>query len=133
MRIVVTSSGEELESAVSPIFGRSPSSLLIDTETGTVERLGNPGVRAAGGAGIQAAEYVVRSGAQAVLTGNIGPNAFDVLGAANVAVYLVSGGTVAEAVSAFRAGSLAQASGANARPHSGSGLGRRRGGAIPPR
>jgi predicted Fe-Mo cluster-binding NifX family protein len=124
MRIVVTSSGDDLESAVSPIFGRSPSYLLVDTDSGAVERLANPAVGAAGGAGIQAAEYVVRQGAQAVLTGNVGPNAFDVLSAAGVAVYLVSSGTVAEAVSAFRAGSLAQASGATARAHSGS----RRGG-----
>lgn len=121
MRIVVTSSGDELASEISPIFGRSPNYLLIDTETESVERLANPAVGAAGGAGIQAAEYIVRQGAQAVLTGNVGPNAFDVLEAAGVAVYLVGGGTVAEAVSAYQAGQLTQAKGASARPHSGTG------------
>jgi predicted Fe-Mo cluster-binding NifX family protein len=133
MKIVVTSDGAELASMVNPIFGRSPSYLLIDTETGSVERLANPAVGAAGGAGIQAAEYIVRQGAQAVLTGNVGPNAFDVLDAAGIAVYLVSGGTVAEAVAAYRAGELTQARGASARPHSGSGRGRGRPGGMPRR
>jgi predicted Fe-Mo cluster-binding NifX family protein len=70
---------------------------------------------ASGGAGIQAAQYVVAQGAQAVLTGNVGPNAMDVLQAANIPVYPVAGGTVREAVEAFKAGKT-QATGAATAP-----------------
>jgi predicted Fe-Mo cluster-binding NifX family protein len=81
-----------------------------------------------GGAGIQAAQFVVNQGAQAVLTGNLGPNAFDVLQAAGVKGYLVSECTVGQAVEAFKAGQLPPMSGANVVAHAGMRGGGRRGG-----
>jgi predicted Fe-Mo cluster-binding NifX family protein len=76
-----------------------------------------------GGAGIQAAQFVVERGAQAVLTGNLGPNAFDVLQAAGVPGYLVPEGTVRQAVEAFKAGRVQPMGGANVAAHAGMGSG----------
>lgn len=106
MKIVVTANGEGLQAATSPIFGRCPTYLFVDTETMDVESVANPAVAAGGGAGVQAAQFVVQRGARAVLTGNIGPNAFQVFQAAGVAVYLCQEGTVEQAVEAYRAGKL---------------------------
>jgi predicted Fe-Mo cluster-binding NifX family protein len=87
------------------------------------EAVDNPAVGAAGGAGIQAAQFIVEQGADAVISGNVGPNAFDVLEAANVPVYLFNGGTVRDAVTAYKAGDLPNAGAATAPEHAGMGRG----------
>lgn len=129
MRIVVSAQGETLEAAASPVFGRCPNYIFVDTETMVFETVPNPAMAQGGGAGIQAAQFVVNRGAKAVLTGNLGPNAFGVLRAAAVPSYLVPEGTVRQAVEAFEAGKLQPMAGANVATHAGMGsaMGRRMG------
>jgi len=74
-------------------------------------------LNAAQGAGIQAAETVVRLGAEAVVTGNVGPKAFRALNAAGIKMYLSGEGSVADAVRKFKAGELKEASTANVEGH----------------
>ena len=124
MKILVTANGASFDSPTSPVFGRAPIYLFVDTETLTLEAVENPAISAAGGAGIQAAQYVIEHGAQAVLTGNVGPNAFQVFDAANIPVYLHSGGTVREIVDKFKAGQLQPAGSPNVASHTGMGAGR---------
>jgi predicted Fe-Mo cluster-binding NifX family protein len=119
MRIIVSSQGEGLDALASPVFGRCPTFLLIDTETMEYEAVSNPAMSQGGGAGIQAAQFVVNQGVEAVLSGNLGPNAFDVLQAAGVPGYLISEGTVRQAVEAFKAGQLQPMGGANVAAHAG--------------
>ena len=125
MKIAVTSNGSDLDAQASPVFGRCPWYLFVDTETMGVEAVENPALEAASGAGIQAAQFVVEQGAEALVTGNVGPNAFDVLRSADVPVYLLESGTVREAVEAYKEGLLSEASGATGPAHAG--LGRARG------
>ncbi len=134
MKIVVTAAGADLDALASPVFGRCPAYIFVDTETLAVEARPNPAINAGGGAGIQAAQYVIGQGAQAVLTGNVGPNAFDVFRAAGVPVYLIREGTVRQAVEDFRAGRLQPVEDANVAAHAGmgAGLGRGRGMASAP-
>jgi predicted Fe-Mo cluster-binding NifX family protein len=127
MKIVVSAQGDTLEAPASPVFGRCPTYLFVDTETMGFEAVPNPAMNQGGGAGIQAAQFVVSHGAQAVLTGNLGPNAFDVLQAAGIPGYLVSEGTVRQAVEAFKAGRLQPLGGANVAAHAGMGGGMGRG------
>jgi predicted Fe-Mo cluster-binding NifX family protein len=128
MKIVISSQGETLDAATSPVFGRCPSFVVVDTETLAFEALPNPAMSQGGGAGIQAAQFVVNQGGQAVLTGNLGPNAFDVLQAADVPAFLVPEGTVRQAVDAYKAGQLQPMAGANVTAHAGmGGRGRQRG------
>lgn len=130
MRIAVSSQGETLDAPASPVFGRCPTYLFVDPETMAFEVVPNPAMSQGGGAGIQAAQFVVNQGAAAVLSGNLGPNAFDVLQAAGVPGYLVSDGTVRQAVEAYKAGQLQPMAGPNVRAHAGmrgggGGMGRR--------
>jgi predicted Fe-Mo cluster-binding NifX family protein len=92
------------------------------------EALPNPAMNQGGGAGIQAAQFVVGLGAQAVLSGNLGPNAFDVLQAAGVRNYQVPEGTVRQAVEAFKAGRVQPMGGANVAAYAGMGGGAAMGG-----
>lgn len=122
MKIVVSAQGENLEAPASPVFGRCPTYLFVDTESLAFEAVANPAMNQGGGAGIQAAQFVVNQGAQAVLTGNLGPNAYGVLQAAGVPGYLVGAGTVRQAVEAYQAGQLQPMAGANVAGHAGMGM-----------
>jgi predicted Fe-Mo cluster-binding NifX family protein len=106
MKVVVSSAGSDLDAAVSPIFGRSTSFVLVDTETMEASALPNPAIGASGGAGVQAAQFVLRHGAEAVISGNFGPNAAGALSASGIVLYAVEDGTVREAVEALKAGTL---------------------------
>lgn len=123
MRITVTADRADLDASASPIFGRCHTYIFVDTDTMAFETVGNPAIAAAGGAGIQAAQFVVERGADAVVSGNVGPNAFGVLQSADVPVYLFNGGTVREAIEAYKAGKLNVAGNASAPAHAGMGTG----------
>jgi predicted Fe-Mo cluster-binding NifX family protein len=100
MKVAVTANGVDLDAPISPVFGRCSTYILVDTETMQFKALDNPALSAPGGAGVQAAQFVIEHGAQAVLTGNVGPNAFGVFRAADVPVFLLGNGTVHSALEA---------------------------------
>ena len=102
MKLLVSAIGPDVTAPVDPRFGRAPSFVLVDAETGEWSAHANPGAGAGQGAGIEAARFAIELGAQAVLTGATGPNAFRTLSAANVTVYPVGGGRVADASSSGR-------------------------------
>jgi predicted Fe-Mo cluster-binding NifX family protein len=119
VKIVVTAAGTDLEAPTSPLFGRCPVYLFVDTETESFEALENPEMDALRGAGFQAPKFVAERGARAVVTGKVGPNAFKALQTAGLPVYLFEGGTVREAVEAYTLGKLQRADAANVPTHTG--------------
>ena len=127
MKIVISANGADLDAQASPVFGRCQIYVFVDTETMQFKAVENPAIAAPGGAGIQAAQFVIERGAQAVVTGNVGPNAFSVLQSADVPIYLFGGGTVRQAAEAYEVGQLPAAGGASAPAHAGMGMGRGRG------
>jgi predicted Fe-Mo cluster-binding NifX family protein len=127
MKVVITAQGERLDAEPSPVFGRCPVFLLVDAETRQVEALRNPAVAAPGGAGVQAAQLVVDRGAQAVITGRLGPNAARVLQAAGVDTFQVGGRTAGEALDRFVAGELSPLIASAGPPVGGRGQGRGQG------
>ena len=105
MKIAVTSQGSVLSSELDPRFGRAKFFVVVDTESGEFTAHNNEtNLEAAHGAGTQAAQDVVRLGAEAVVTGNVGPKAAKALWAGNVKVYRQTWGTVRDAVEQFKAG-----------------------------
>ncbi|RKY13277.1 MAG: dinitrogenase iron-molybdenum cofactor biosynthesis protein [Planctomycetota bacterium] len=124
MLVVVTSQGDTLDSQVDGRFGRCAWFLFYDTEKDElVEAVQNAAAAAGGGAGIQAAQFVVNKGAKAVITGNVGPNASAVLQGAGVEIYVGASGTVKDAIEAFKAGKLTKASGPTVGAFAGAGQG----------
>jgi predicted Fe-Mo cluster-binding NifX family protein len=109
MKIILTTSAPNIDSDIDPRFGRGAYLLLVDTDTLQVKGQSNPGVNASGGAGIQVAQFVVEQKAEAVISGDFGPNAFDVLKAAGVTMYLYGDcQTARQAVGHFKGGKLQQ-------------------------
>lgn len=106
-KIVVSSQGDSLESLVDPRFGRAANFLVIDPATMRFDVLSNSQARGMGqGAGIQAAEMVAKSGAKTVISGIVGPKAWQALRAAGLDVVQEATGSVGEAVKAFIEGRL---------------------------
>jgi predicted Fe-Mo cluster-binding NifX family protein len=125
MKVAVTTSGRDLSSQVEPRFGRCPNFLIVDTETMEFEVVPNSAVGSAHGAGIGAAQTVASKGVGAVLTGNVGPNAYSALAALGIKVITGVSGTVGGAVKCFNSGDYQSTSGPSVGGHFGTG---RRGG-----
>ncbi len=104
MRILVTAVGKDLDSPFSFSFGRSPYFLIVDTDTmKVIEVLENPGYSLPRGAGIAAANLAA-SKSKVILTGNVGPNAYQVLSSFGVQMFSVNARTVKEAVELYKNG-----------------------------
>jgi len=106
VKIAFTTSGPDMTSAMDPRFGRAAHFLVFDTETDTVVLIDNAGTAATQGAGIKAAETIVRAGATVLITGECGPKATGALQAAGTKIYSAKSMSVSEALAAFRAGNL---------------------------
>jgi predicted Fe-Mo cluster-binding NifX family protein len=76
------------------------------------------------GAGIQTAQMIAAMGVQVVITGNIGPNAFQALSASGIKVITGTAGTVRQAVTKFMKGELKGTGLPTVQGHFGMGRGR---------
>jgi predicted Fe-Mo cluster-binding NifX family protein len=107
MKIIITATSPTLDSEVDPRFGRGAYLLMINTATLDWQAYPNPGVTASGGAGIQAAQFVTSQKAEAVISGDFGPHAFEALDAAGLPMYVFGNcRTVREVVAQFKAEQL---------------------------
>ena len=120
MKVLITAAAPELDAAVDPRFGRGAYFVVVDVDTMTWQAEANTGVNASGGAGTQAAQFVVKNEVGAVISGDFGPNAFTALNAAGVPMYLLGESkTVRAAAAAFKAGTLQQVGAATQAGHHG--------------
>jgi len=94
MRVVISSTGKDLDSQVDSRFGRCPYYLVVDIEAKKIEKvdvLENRGGLYAHGAGFAAAQQVGDMNPDCIVTGNIGPNAARTLQELDITVYEASG------------------------------------------
>lgn len=119
MKLCVTSYGSDLESKVDPRFGRCEYFIIIDTDAMSYEAINNPAGQSGGGAGIQSGQLISEKKCDAVLTGAVGPNAFQVLNAAGIKIFTGASGTVREAIEKFKKGEYNNTDKATAESHSG--------------
>ncbi len=109
MLVAFSTDGENLESCLDTRFGRCRHFLVLDIASGDFKILENTqNLNAAQGAGIQSAQNVIASGAQALVTGHCGPKAFKVLQAAGILIYLGEELAIRSLVEEFRGGKLVQ-------------------------
>ena len=123
MRIAITATGPTLEDEVDPRFGRCPYFIIVDPKTLEFEALENSSAMAAGGAGISTGQTIVEKGVEAVLTGNCGPNAYQVLSAAGLQVITGISGKIKDAIEEYKLGTFSAAQQPNVADHFGMGSG----------
>jgi len=106
MKICVTAQGKTLDDQVDPRFGRCQFFIVVDTDTLDFEAVENQSTQFSGGAGIQSGQLMASKGVKAVLTGNVGPNAFQTLTAGGIKIYTGLSGKIRDAVEKYKGGSL---------------------------
>jgi len=127
MRIGICTLGPNLDSQVSPVFGRAPYFLIVDSEAEKFKAVSNSAFSASQGAGVGAAQLIVSEGIKAVICGNFGPNAFSVLKMSGIKIYPgIFGLTAREAVNKYKKGELKEAKIPTAPGHFGFGPGGKR-------
>ena len=125
MKIAVAANGPGKAAQATPIFGRAPYFVIVDVEgndVSEIESVQNPGAYQQRGAGIAAAQLLASRGVDAVVAGNVGPNAYTVLSQAGIKMLIARPGTVEENALAAARGELAPVA-----PAAGAGFGYGRG------
>ena len=108
MKIAVSSIDKNIEGNVSDVFARCPYFIIIEIENQKIEKfevIKNESENQMSGAGISAAQLMAEKNVNAVITGNVGPRASDVLKQFNIEVYRGSG-AIKEVLQEFINGEL---------------------------
>jgi predicted Fe-Mo cluster-binding NifX family protein len=111
MRICFTAKGITPDSPAEERFGRAPYFIVIESENGAFEAIQNPFSDGGGGVGPKAAQVLIANNVNALVSGQIGGNAREVLAAAGIAMYIYrAGGSVKNAFDQFTQKTLEQSS-----------------------
>jgi predicted Fe-Mo cluster-binding NifX family protein len=130
MKICVTATANTLDAQIDPRFGRCSYLIIVDPETMQFEAIPNIAAASTGGAGIQAAQTIAKKDVKLLITGNVGPNAFGALSAANIEILTGASGTVKEGIEKYKKGELQKTGSPTVGGHSGMGGMRRGRGSI---
>lgn len=109
MNLAVSATGDQLESQLDRRFGRCAYFIIVDPETMEFETIQNSSRGASSGAGVKAAQILADSEVGSLVTGNVGPNAYNALTAAGIDIFTGASGTVKEAIASYEEGELSQA------------------------
>ena len=88
MKIAISATDNTLDASVDSRFGRCAWFLVVDSETMGYEAIKNENADAASGAGTSCAQLVLEKGADAVISGRVGPNAHEVLKQGEVTIFI---------------------------------------------
>jgi len=101
MKIAISTEKDRIESLIDQRFGRCKYFLVVETENNNLlDAVENEGAIQGHGAGIKAAQQLGELGIKAVITGDVGPNAANVLEQLGIKTYHASG-TAKDAVEKF--------------------------------
>jgi predicted Fe-Mo cluster-binding NifX family protein len=124
MKIAISSSGNRLDSALDPRFGRCACFLIVDPADMNYTVLDNSAAAQSRGAGIQAAQLLADQNVDVLITGHVGPNAVQTLAAAGIDLVAQQQGTVKEIIERYKGGGLKATNRPTVGSHFGMGGGR---------
>jgi predicted Fe-Mo cluster-binding NifX family protein len=109
MKVVVSATGDNLSAHVDRRFGRCPWFLFVDTESQEYEVVKNRSADSASGAGTACAQLVLKKEVDAVISGQVGPNAYEVLKQGGVKIFIAPQDiSVKEAIDRYKNSALTQ-------------------------
>lgn len=85
---------KNIDGSVSDVFGRCPYFIIAEIKDKKIERtesIKNESTDQTSGAGISTAQLMAEKNVNAIITGNVGPRALDVLKQFNIEIYLGEG------------------------------------------
>ena len=114
MIIGISTEGKDLGNMLDPRFGRAKFFIIYDTDKDKVVQVidNNINVNARGGAGSSSAQILAKEGAQAVISGNFGPNAVMGLSGFEIKMYTAEVDRIQNVITRFKKGQLKETSSA---------------------
>ena len=106
MKIAIPVDIQDGQAQVCKAFGRSPYYAIYITDTKELEFIRNPAITSPGGAGVQAAQWLVNFKVDIIISPRVGDNAFRVFESAKITMYEAIEGSVIENVEALSLGKL---------------------------
>lgn len=106
MKIAISSSGITKDDMLDVRFGRCEYFQIHDTETNEVKILENEGKNASGGAGIAASNQLIDEKVDVIITGSLGPNAFEIIDKSGIKAYKSEGIEISKVLEKFKKGEL---------------------------
>lgn len=101
MKIAIPVNNNTIESGVCESFGRAPYFLIYDTISNKSAFLNNSAAASQGGAGVVAAQALVDSNVEVLITPRCGENAASVFNVAKIKIYKIINNSVNENIEAF--------------------------------
>lgn len=87
MKIAISAEEKNIDSLIDVRFGRCEYFQIHDTNSKEVIVVENSGLTCSGGAGIVASQQLIDENVNVIITGNLGPNAFEIIEKAEVRAY----------------------------------------------
>ena len=106
MKIGVSVKGKNKDSLLDKRFGRCEYFQIHDTDTGEIKVLENEAKLASGGAGIAASNQLIDEKVDVIITGNLGPNAFDLMKKEGIKAYKCESMAVSSVLEKYNNGEL---------------------------
>lgn len=119
MKICITSKEASLNSEMDPRFGRCVYFIFVETTKSGFEAFANKYTDEAGGSGIQSGQFVCEQGAEVVITGSMGPNAYNTLNAAGIKIITGVSGIIKDVLFKYKSGELKPVENLTVSSHSG--------------
>lgn len=94
MKVLISAIGKEITDDFDLRFGRGDYFQIIDTETNETKVIENAGKTSDHGAGIVASQKAIDEKVDVLITGHLGPNAFEILESSGIELLSANGGTV---------------------------------------
>ena len=108
MKIAIPSTGKDLDSDISYVFGRSPEFIIVNLENNEIKDV-LPVVNTAKnerGAGNIAAQFIIDQGVEVLILGELGNVAFGILRNAGIKIYKIIPGDVKNNLKSYKEGKL---------------------------
>ena len=102
MKIGLSSKGKDLESTLDKRFGRCNYFLIYDIDKNDSKVIENNGLNSEGGAGIAAAQQLIDEGVEVIITGKLGPNAFEIIDKSNIKTFKSDSISIQSAIEKYK-------------------------------
>jgi len=119
MKVAIATEEASLSSMVDSRLGRAPYFVICEVNDPENNWESHQNPNATSGAGVATAQLLANLGVQAVIAGNVGPNAAQVFNAAGIQVFIAQHITARQAVDAFIHGELTATDAPTTQAHSG--------------
>lgn len=101
MKIAISAKGKITDDSLDPRFGRCEYFQIYDTEVKATKIVKNKGQEASGGAGIAAANQLIEEEVDVIITGSLGPNAFEIIEKTDIKAYKCDNIAISEALEKY--------------------------------